>query len=162
MNTVRNRYNEVLTRAYLNTLLLEETKRKFSRTTTTFRGRKAMEYIYGASEDGKGCRSQSDVADYLRITRPSCTALINKLEALGYVFREKNGEDERSTDIYLTRKGRLVTVFQCNHRNDMIDQIISEFPPEEQDVLYRGFARLNEVLEHCIETLEASGKEKVK
>ena len=159
MILIRNRYNEVLTRAYLNTLLLEETKRKYSRTTTSFRGRKAMEYIYAAQEDGKGSRTQGDLADFLRISRPSCTILIRKLEGLGYVYREKSGVDERSTDVFLTRKGRLVTVFQCGHRNDIIDQIMGEFPPEEQQILYKGFSRLNEVLEKCISTLESGGRE---
>ncbi|MBQ3921496.1 MAG: MarR family transcriptional regulator [Firmicutes bacterium] len=153
---VENPYNSVLTRAYHNVLLLEETKRKYSRTTTSFRGRNAMEYIYAAAEEGKGSRTQHEIADYLKISRPSCTELINKLEALGYVERRKNLQDERSVEIALTRKGRLVTVVQSAHRNRMIDQVISEFSPEEQETIYNGFVRLNEVFEECIRTLENS------
>lgn len=157
---VENPYNSVLTRAYHNVLMLEETKRKHSRTTTSFRGRNAMEFIYAAGEDGKGTRTQHEIADYLKISRPSCTELINKLEALGYVERRKNPQDERSTEIALTRKGRLVTVIQSAHRNRMIDQVIGEFSPEEQETIYNGFVRLNEVFEECIKTLQESDDHK--
>jgi len=156
MAIVRNPYNAVLVRAYHNVLLLEETKRKYSRTTTSFRGRNAMEYIYEAADEGKGSRTQGQIAAYLKISRPSCTALLDKLESLGYIERRKDPSDERSVDVFLSRKGRLVTVYQSAHRNDMIDRIVSEFTPEEREIIYRGFVRLNEVFEECIDTLETS------
>ena len=160
MAIVRNPYNAVLVRAYHNVLLLEETKRKYSRTTTSFRGRNAMEYIYEAAPEGKGSRTQGEIADYLKISRPSCTTLLDKLESLGYVERRKSAVDERATDIFLTRKGRLVTIYQSGHRNDMIDAILEEFTPEEQTIIYRGFERLNEVFEECIDVLEETGHHK--
>ncbi len=157
MAIVRNPYNAVLVRAYHNVLLMEETKRKYSRTTTSFRGRNAMEFIYEAADEGKGCRTQGQIAEYLKISRPSCTTLLDKLEQLGYVERRKDPKDERSVNVYLTRKGRLVTVYQSGHRNDMIDSILAEFTPEERKVLYRGFERMNEVFENCIDVLEENG-----
>ena len=160
MAIVRNPYNAVLVRAYHNVLLLEETKRKYSRTTTSFRGRNAMEYIYEAAPEGKGSRTQGEIADFLKISRPSCTTLLDKLEELDYVERRKSLADERATDIFLTRKGRLVTVYQSGHRNDMIDAILEEFTPEERTIIYRGFERLNEVFEECIDVLEESGHRK--
>ncbi len=160
MAIVRHPYNTVLVRAYHNALLMEETKRKYSRTTTSFRGRNAMEYIYEAADEGKGCRTQGQIADYLKISRPSCTTLLDKLEQLGYVERKKDPLDERSINVYLTRKGRLVTVFQSTHRNDMIDAILEEFTPEEQRTILRGFERMNEVFENCIVVLEENGRRK--
>ncbi|MBR5730374.1 MAG: MarR family transcriptional regulator [Firmicutes bacterium] len=164
MVVIRNPYNAILVRAYHNVLRLEETKRKYSRTTTSFRGRNAMEFIYEAAQEGKGSRTQGEIAEYLKITRPSCTTLMEKLEGLGYVERRRSQTDERQSDIFLTRKGRLVTVYQSNHRNEMIDATLREFTPEEQEIIYRGFQRLNEVLEQCIDTLEttADHKEHVK
>ena len=160
MTIIRNPYSAVLVRAYHNVLQLEETKRKCSRTTTSFRGRNAMEFIYAAADEGKGSRTQGEIAEYLRISRPSCTTLLEKLESLGYIERRKSQTDERQSDVFLTRKGRLVTVYQSTHRNEMIDSILSEFTPEEQEVIYRGFKRLNEVFEECIETLEKSADHK--
>ncbi len=158
MAIVRNPYNAVLVRAYHNVLLMEETKRKYSRTTTSFRGRNAMEFIYDAADEGKGCRTQGQIAEYLKISRPSCTTLLDKLEELGYVERRKGSTDERSVDVYLTRKGRLVTVYQATHRNDMINAILGEFTPDEQKAILRGFERMNEVFEDCIDILEETGQ----
>ena len=160
MAVIRNPFNTILVRAYHNVLLLEETKRKYSRTTTSFRGRNAMEFIYEAADEGKGSRTQGEIAEYLKITRPSCTTLIEKLENLGYVERRKNRIDERQSDVFLTRKGRLVTVYQSTHRNKMIDATLREFTPEEQEIIYRGFLRLNKVFEECIDTLETSAGHK--
>ena len=160
MTIIRNPYSAVLVRAYHNVLQLEETKRKCSRTTTSFRGRNAMEFIYAAADEGKGSRTQGEIAEYLRISRPSCTTLLEKLESLGYIERRKSQTDERQSDVFLTRKGRLVTVYQSTHRNEMIDSILSEFTPEEQEVIYRGFLRMNEVFEECIRTLEQSAARK--
>ena len=160
MSVIRNPYNAVLVRAYHNVLQLEETKRKFSRTTTSFRGRHAMEFIYEAAPDGKGSRTQGEIAAYLRISRPSCTTLLEKLESIGYIERRRSRADERQSDTFLTRKGRLVTVYQSTHRNEMIDATLKGFTPEEQEIIYRGFMRLNEVFEECIETLKTSATHK--
>ena len=78
MAAIQNQYNTGLVRADHNVLLLEETKRKYSRTTTSFRGRNAMEFIYEAAPEGKVSRTQGEIASYLRISRPSCTTLTEK------------------------------------------------------------------------------------
>ncbi len=144
-------FNNILVRAYHNVLLMEETKRKHSRTTTSFRGRNAMEFLY-KSENGE--KKISEIAEYLRITRPSATSLINKLEALDYVTRSVDKHDERSAIISLTRRGRLVTALQIAHRNKVSSRICEEFTDEEKQVLYKGFCRLNEVFEECIDVME--------
>lgn len=164
MAVIRNPFNNVLVRAYHNALLLEETKRKYSRTSTSFRGRNAMEFIYEAADEGKGSRTQGEIAAYLKISKPSCTTLLEKLESIGYIERRKSLADERRSDIFLTRKGRLVTVYQSAHRNEVIDATLRDFSPEEQQIIYRGFLRLNDVLEECIDSLENSAdhKEQVK
>ena len=119
-----------------------------------------MEFIYEAAPDGKGSRTQGEIAAYLRISRPSCTTLLEKLESIGYIERRRSRADERQSDIFLTRKGRLVTVYQSAHRNEMIDATLRGFTPEEQEIIYRGFMQLNEVFEECIETLKTSAAHK--
>lgn len=160
MAVIRNPFNAALVRTYHNALLLEETKRKYSRTSTSFRGRNAMEFIYEAAPEGKGSRTQGEIAAYLKISKPSCTTLLEKLESIGYVERRRSRIDERRSDIFLTRKGRLVTVYQAANRNQVIDATLRDFPPEEQEIIYRGFQKLNEVLEECIRTLETSADHK--
>ena len=157
MDDFTAQFNNILVRAYHNVLLMEETKRKNSRTTTSFRGRNAMEFLY-KSENGE--KKISEIADYLKISRPSATSLIKKLETLDYVRRSVDKDDERSTIISLTRRGRLVTALQIAHRNKVSSQICEEFTDEEKQVLYKGFCRLNEVFEECIDTMENANHKK--
>ena len=157
MDDFTAQFNNILVRADHNVLLMEETKRKNSRTTTSFRGRNAMEFLY-KSENGE--KKISEIAEYLKITRPSATSLIKKLETLDYVRRSVDKDDERSTIISLTRRGRLVTALQIAHRNKVSSQICEEFTDEEKQVLYKGFCRLHEVFEECIDTMENANHKK--
>lgn len=157
MDDFTAQFNNILVRAYHNVLLMEETKRKHSRTTTSFRGRNAMEFLYN-SENGE--KKVSEIAEYLKISRPSATSLIKKLETLDYVRRNIDKDDERSTIISLTRKGRLVTALQIAHRNKVSSQMCAEFTDEEKRVLYKGFCRLNQVFEDCIDTMENANHKK--
>jgi DNA-binding MarR family transcriptional regulator len=47
-----------------------------------------------------------EIADYLTITPPSATALINNFIKMGIVDRESNKNDRRNVRIILTAKGR--------------------------------------------------------
>ena len=140
MDDFTAQFNNILVRAYHNVLLMEETKRKYSRTTTSFRGRNAMEFLY-RSENGE--KKISEMADYLKISR-----------------RKTGREDERSTIVSLTRKGRLVTALQTSHRDNAISRICEEFTDEEKQVLYKGFCRLNQMFEDCIDTMENANHKK--
>lgn len=160
MAVIRNPFNSVIVRTYHNALRLEETKRKYSRTSTSFRGRNAMEFIYEAADEGKGSRTQGEIAEYLKISKPSCTTLLEKLESIGYIERRRSLTDERRSDIFLTRKGRLVTVYQSANRNAVIEATLKDFSPKEQQIIYRGLQRLNDVLETCISSLENSADHK--
>ena len=143
------KFNKILVDAYHNVLRLEETKRKYSRTTTSFRGRNAMEYLYN-----EGSKKASEIADYLKITRPSATTLIKKLQELEYIKTETDPYDERSSVISLTRKGRLVTTLQKEHRDEVLEEALSEFTEEEQNVIEKCFNKLNSIFENCADELE--------
>ena len=154
-NVKREKLNKEIVSSYHNVLSLEEIKRKYSRTTTSFRGRNLMEYIY---KEGK--KSAKDIADFLKITRASTTSLLDKLESLDYIKRTPSLTDERSIDIDLTRKGRLVTVYQLSHRDRILEKVLSEFDEKEKETLLKGFERLNEVLLDCEKELGTTYKEK--
>ena len=149
MDNFTEEFNRAGVRSYHDVLLLEETKRKYSRTTTSFRSRNAMEWLYA-----EGDKKMSEIADYLRISRPSATTLIKKLEELDYIRRYRDGDDKRSEYVALTRKGQLVTAYQMSHRKGVIDEVAKEFTDEELHTIVKCFNRLSEVFESCCETLE--------
>ncbi len=49
--------------------------------------------------------TMKDIADKIHRTKPTVTVLINKLEKLNYIKREKSPKDSRVTYIHLTAKG---------------------------------------------------------
>jgi DNA-binding MarR family transcriptional regulator len=64
-----------------------------------------------------GHPSFGELAQTLRITRPSVTAIVGKLIRAGYVEKVQDPEDHRSFHIVLTVKGRAFTkVHQSMHR----------------------------------------------
>jgi len=57
--------------------------------------------------------TMKEIADYAHKTKPTVTVLVNKLEKLGYVFREKSSVDNRICYIRLTGEGhKLKPVFE--------------------------------------------------
>lgn len=48
--------------------------------------------------------TMKDIAEKIHRTKPTVTILVNKLEKLGFVKREKSSEDSRITNIMLTSK----------------------------------------------------------
>jgi len=149
MGQTTDEFFKTIVTSYHDVLQFEETKKKYSRTTTSFRSRNAMEWLY--KEGDKSC---SEIADYLRISRPSATTMINKLEQLNYIYRYPSETDGRSDMVGLTRRGRLVTSYQVGHRDKMLSAVVSEFSQEELEIIHKGFKRLNEVFEGCCEQIE--------
>jgi len=50
--------------------------------------------------------TMQEIAKQLRVTAPSATSLIRKLDALGWIEREPSGSDKRVVRISLSPKGR--------------------------------------------------------
>ncbi|MBN1951683.1 MAG: MarR family transcriptional regulator, partial [Bacteroidales bacterium] len=61
-----------------------------------------IELIYKMENPGL-----SELAEKLRITKPSVTAMIDKLEEHEYVLRVKSDFDRRSAHVHLTEKGKV-------------------------------------------------------
>ncbi|PKQ29631.1 MAG: hypothetical protein CVT60_04315 [Actinobacteria bacterium HGW-Actinobacteria-10] len=49
--------------------------------------------------------SQSQIADLMHVTRPTVTAMLQRLESAGVVERRPDSIDQRVTRVYLTRAG---------------------------------------------------------
>ncbi len=57
--------------------------------------------------------TMKEIAEYTYKTKPTVTVLVNKLEKLGYVYREKSVEDHRVIYIKLTNEGhKLKPIFE--------------------------------------------------
>lgn len=140
MSDYNSKLNAVLTDAYHNALLAEETKRKYSSGNFTFRDRNAVTFIMGF----RNGTNISSVADFLKISRPSATMTIKKLEKNGLVERKVDPSNHRNTIVKVTRKGRIYARYQQKYSEEMAKTLSENLSPEEMDALYEGLCKLNQ------------------
>ncbi len=146
MNDFSAEFNRLINDIYHNVLLTEETKRKHSNATFTFRDRNAISFLT-KHRDGINL---SDMADYLKISRPSTTALVKKLEKNGLVQRIPDPSSARGTLVKITRKGRHFAAFQSRFRKRLTARVSDEMSEEEKKILLTSFSKLNEFFEDSI------------
>lgn len=150
MDNFTQRFNSILAEAYHNLLLMEETKRKYSKASFSFRDRNAIAFLLKYKEG----RHIGELAEYLKISRPSATTLVKKLEKHGLVTRVTDPDNYRSTIVKVTRKGRLYSRYQKSYRERMAEIVSEGFTDEQKEVLYEGFCRLNEFFVESINESE--------
>ena len=148
--------NRLLVDNYHLTLQVEETQKKNTRSKLSFRDRNALEFIEAAEG---GCRI-SDIAEFLRISKPSTTSLIKKLEGLGFVEKVSDKADERTTYARITKRGKLMCAYQRQYRNNMTEYVTKDMTEQEQQVLCEGIRKLNEFFEESIELTERIAESK--
>lgn len=140
MSDFQDQFKNIIVEAYHNLLLMEETKRKYSSASFSFRDRNAIAFLQ-RNPDGV---IVSDLADYLKISRPSTTTLVTKLEKNGLIKRIPHPENSREKLLRLTAKGKRFSTFQRRYIESLTDRVDEEFTEEEKNILYRGFCKLNE------------------
>ena len=143
-------FNRILADSYHNVLLMEETKRKYSKGSFSFRDRNAVAFLM----QHEGGTKLSDVADYLKISRPSATTLIKKLESKGLVERMADPASDRNTLVKVTRKGRLFSTYQQRYRERLAARVSADLTEEEKAALYKGFCKLNDFFVQSIQESE--------
>ena len=146
MKDFYQKFNHIIAEAYHNVLLMEETKRKYSKASFSFRDRNAIAYLL-QYENG---RTVSALAEYLRISRPSASSLVKKLEKHGLVRRYGQPGNDRNTMVAVTRKGKMFSAYQRQYRALLAERVCEGMSEEEKEVLYRGFCQLNEFFEESI------------
>ena len=154
MNDFSQKFNKIIAEAYHNVLLMEETKRKYSKASFSFRDRNAIAYLLNYKEG----RAISDVAEYLKISRPSASDLIKKLENHGLVSRFRQPGNKRVTMVRVTRKGRMFSSYQRQYREELAQRVCEGFSEEEKEILYRGFCQLNDFFTESIRETEGHHK----
>ena len=81
----------------------------------------------------------SKLAEITKITKPSVTDLINKLQGLGCIYKEKCAEDGRVSYIRLTEKGINIARYENTAVNNLIDRMMKSLNNEEVKKLIKIF-----------------------
>lgn len=86
------------------------------------------------------------IAESTGLTPGSVTALLDRLEAGGYVTRIRMDHDRRSLQVQLTPMGRAVGDAVINALLPTMDRIAAELGPEGAQVVLSTFAKINAAL----------------
>ena len=128
MGTFAADLNELLVEIYRNIEILEECELKKSRLNLSISEIHLIELIAKAG----GGMTVSEIAERLKVTRPSVTVAVNKLVQKGYC------EKRRREDA-----GRKVEAFHARCHRSMIREISDDLTENEKAELLRTMSRIN-------------------
>ena len=140
--------NDMLVEVYHNIVRVEEEfLQKNDRINLTIREMHLIECVGLDQENGK---TVSEIADFLKVRRPTVTVAVSKLEKKGYLCKNGCNKDGRVVRVTLTREGRKVYLYHKSYHLSMIHEIEDEFDAAEQDILVRVIAKLNKFFEKTV------------
>ena len=84
----------------------------------------------------------SQLAEITKITKPSVTDLINKLQGVGCIYKEKCSEDARVSYIRLTEKGINIARHEKTAVENLIDRMMKSLNNEEVNKLIKIFNKV--------------------
>jgi DNA-binding MarR family transcriptional regulator len=92
--------------------------------------------------------THSDIADRLKISPAAATRVIKRLEALNYLQRQPDLNDERISRVYLQEKGRiLIDEIHRSFRN--LERVMfNDFSTEDEDIFRDLLMRIQSNLQN--------------
>ena len=84
----------------------------------------------------------SQLAEIAKITKPSVTDLINKLQGLGCIYKEKCAGDGRVSYIRLTEKGINIARHEKTAVENLIDRLMKSLNSSEVNELIKIFNKV--------------------
>ena len=140
--------NYMLTEIYHNIMRVEEEfLQNNNRINLTIREMHLIECVGTDHDKGK---TVSEIADYLKVAKPTVTVAVNKLERKGYLSKNSCEHDGRVVRVMLTREGRKVDMYHRQYHMAMIHELENEFDEAERTSLIRVVKRLNTFFEKSV------------
>ncbi len=99
--------------------------------------------ILTALYDHGGTMNMKEIGDLVGKEKSTVTALVVKLEKLGYVTKEKSREDKRITNVLLTDKALSIRHTFNEISADVNKTAYKNFTPEEKTEFLRLLKKLN-------------------
>ena len=132
--------NTVLVDTFKSILKVEETSLKNKGLKNLSISEMHMLELVGKNKEGQ---TISQIAEGLKITLPSVTIAINKLEKKGYVQKVKNSLDARKVFIVLTRLGKKIDSVHRYFHEQMIRSIGKNLTKAEKEIFLKGLKGIN-------------------
>ena len=126
--------NELLVEIYRNVQILEQNELKKQRLNISINEMHMIELI----AKGKTGMTVSEIAQQLKVTKPSVTVAVNKLVQKGYCEKQRLPGDGRAVQVMLTPEGKKVEAFHRRCHRRIIAEICEDLSEEEREELLTG------------------------
>lgn len=93
-----------------------------------------------------GSKTMSEIASELEITMGTLTIAVDKLIKKGYLERSRSDSDRRIVNVSLTKRGKLAYRIHEKFHLDMVQAIMMDFSPQEEEILLTALSKLNKHL----------------
>ena len=87
-----------------------------------------------------------ELAKAYKVSKPSVTAIIEKLSTAGYIDKVKSDEDRRSLHVHLTKKGGKIAELHDKIHQNICDYIEEALNKEEKKLFGKYLRKLAEKL----------------
>jgi DNA-binding MarR family transcriptional regulator len=132
--------NELLVDIFNDILKVEHKSiESFADSTLTMSEMHILEAV-GKNPD----QQMSDIAKKLRITLPTLTVSVQRLEEKGFITRQRFGADRRKVAVALTQRGRSAYEKHAVFHTKMVDSLFAGFNIDKMPVLMDSLALLRE------------------
>jgi DNA-binding MarR family transcriptional regulator len=110
----------------------EETKKKFGLQDLTYKQLECISWIREMKNP-----NLTELSVKLKITKPSTTALIDKLEEKNYLIKVKSDADRRTAHVHLTKKGENASRIQEEVNKKLAEELSGNLSQEENKKLLK-------------------------
>lgn len=145
LNAYEKQLNDLMVEIYGS---VREVERNMLATTRLDLSISELDFIeiIGKSKE-KGC-TISEIARACRVTLPTVTVSIKKLEKKGFVTKVRLAEDARCVSIVLTRLGKRADAMHRYFHEQAVRACLKGIPESSRGDLLKALKNLNEYLRH--------------
>lgn len=93
-------------------------------------------------------RTVSELAELQNVTKPTMSATLSRMAKQDLIRRERALEDQRVVMILATEKGQAISQNARQKATAILDALVSNISPEDQDRLTDGLELLISAVEH--------------
>lgn len=142
MNSTKETLNNLLVTLFNHVLFLEEKHLKKEGVALSMNEVHVLDAINNSTS-----KTMGDVAKKLHITLGTLTVSTKKLEAKGYITKQKDLEDKRIVRVYLTNQAQDIIRIHYNFHSKMIDALTQNLTTEEDLMLIKSLDKVTTFFE---------------
>ena len=86
--------------------------------------------------------TQRELTEHLHVQPGSASEILSKMEQTGLIVRVPNTTDRRTTDLFLTEKGKILAQEAVEKRKALYEKMFLSLTAEEQDTLFSLLEKL--------------------